>query len=86
VALKFRDLVRILESHGFELARQRGSHRIYKGIVAGQARIVVVACHRESDEIRPGTLSSMIRQSGLSQKLFRLILNYAASGIVNWWR
>jgi predicted RNA binding protein YcfA (HicA-like mRNA interferase family) len=69
--MKFRDLIRILEDHGFELARQRGSHRTYRGEVDGRLRIVVVACHRESDEIKPGTLSSMIRQSGLPKKLFR---------------
>jgi len=68
--MKFRDLIRTLEDHGFELARQRGSHRTYKGFVEGSIR-VVVACHREGDDIRPGTLSSMIRQSGLSKKLFR---------------
>jgi predicted RNA binding protein YcfA (HicA-like mRNA interferase family) len=69
--MKFRDLIRILEDHGFELARQRGSHRTYKGQVSGELRVVVIAYHRESDDIRPGTLSSMIRQSGLPKKLFR---------------
>jgi predicted RNA binding protein YcfA (HicA-like mRNA interferase family) len=69
--MKFRDLIRILEEHGFELVRQRGSHRTYKGIVGGQPRVVVVACHRETDDIRPGTLSAMIRQSGLPKTLFR---------------
>ena len=34
--MKFRDLIRILEAHGFVLDRQRGSHRTYKGVVAGQ--------------------------------------------------
>ncbi len=33
--------------------------------------MVSVACHRESDDIKPGTLASMIRQSGLPKKLFR---------------
>ena len=70
-AMKFRDFIRILLDHGFELDRQRGSHRIYKGVVGGKTRIVVVACHRESDDIRPGVLDSMIRQSGLSKRLFR---------------
>jgi predicted RNA binding protein YcfA (HicA-like mRNA interferase family) len=69
--MKFRDLIRILEEPGFELARQRGSHRTYKGKVGGEVRVVVVACHRESDDIKPGTLSSMIRQSGLPKQLFR---------------
>jgi predicted RNA binding protein YcfA (HicA-like mRNA interferase family) len=69
--MKFRDLIRILEEHGFELARRRGSHRTYKGQVGSQVRVVVVACHSESDDIKPGTLSSMIRQSGLPKQLFR---------------
>jgi predicted RNA binding protein YcfA (HicA-like mRNA interferase family) len=69
--MKFRDLIRILEDHGFELARQRGSHRTYKGQVEGQIRIVVVACHSENDDIRPGAFSSIIRQSGLPRRLFR---------------
>ena len=42
--MKFRDLIRILEDHGFELARRRGSHRTYKGQIEGQIRIVVLAC------------------------------------------
>jgi predicted RNA binding protein YcfA (HicA-like mRNA interferase family) len=69
--MNFRDLIRILEQHGFALYRQRGSHRTYKGEVGGSVRVVVVACHRESDDIKPGTLASMIRQSGLPRRLFR---------------
>jgi predicted RNA binding protein YcfA (HicA-like mRNA interferase family) len=69
--MKFRDFIRILEAHGFALDRQRGSHRTYQGLVAGKMRVVTVACHRESDDIKPGTLSSMIRNSGLSKRHFR---------------
>jgi predicted RNA binding protein YcfA (HicA-like mRNA interferase family) len=69
--MKFRDFIKILEDHGFEYARQRGSHRVYKGHIEGRTRIVIVACHRESDEIKRGTLSSMIRRSGLPKRIFR---------------
>jgi predicted RNA binding protein YcfA (HicA-like mRNA interferase family) len=69
--MKFRDFIRILEAHGFVLDRQRGSHRTYKGLVDGRVRVAIVACHRESDDIKPGTLSSMIRQSGLPKRTFR---------------
>jgi predicted RNA binding protein YcfA (HicA-like mRNA interferase family) len=69
--MKFRDFIRILEAHGFVLERQRSSHRTYKGVVTGEVRIVIVACHRESDDIKRGTLSSMIRQSGLPKRTFR---------------
>jgi len=69
--MKFREFIRILESHGFVLERQRGSHRIFKGVVGGRTQIVTVAFHSENDDIKPGTLSSMIRQSGLGKAAFR---------------
>lgn len=69
--MKFRDFVRIILDHGFALERQESSHRVFKGTVGGLTRIVVVAYHREGDDIKRGTLSSLIRQSGLSRKLFR---------------
>lgn len=59
-------------AHGFVLHRQgAGSHRRYRGIVEGQVRYVDFAAHSLNDEIKPGTLKSMIRQSGLSERLFR---------------
>ena len=70
--MKFRHFIRILESHGFALDRQSGtSHRVYKGQVDHRTRLVVVACHSENDDIKPGTLSSMIRQSGLPKRAFQ---------------
>ncbi|MBX9730270.1 MAG: type II toxin-antitoxin system HicA family toxin [Sphingomonas sp.] len=48
-----------------------GSHRQYRGEIGGKVRLVTVAAHRLSDDIKPGTLDSMIRQSGLSKALFR---------------
>ena len=50
--MNFRDFLRILEANGFELARQRGSHRTYRGMVNGETKIVVVACTREGDEVK----------------------------------
>ena len=69
--MKFREVIRILLKNGFELERQRGSHRVYAGSVGGRTRLVVVACHSESDDIKAGTLASMIRQSGLPKRLFK---------------
>jgi predicted RNA binding protein YcfA (HicA-like mRNA interferase family) len=46
--MTFREFIKILEAHGFELDRQRGSHRVYKGVVEGRTRVVVVAGHRDS--------------------------------------
>ena len=70
--MKFSAFVRILASNGFEIHRQNsGSHVIYRGVVGGNTRLVVVAAHRMSDDIKPGTLASMIQQSGLSKATFR---------------
>ncbi len=68
---KFNEFIRLLERNGFALNRQSGNARIYTGTVDGKVRLVSVHFHRGSDDIRPGTLGSMIRQSGLSKKLFR---------------
>ena len=68
--MTFREFIKILEAHGFEFDHQKGSHRVYKGVVGGRTRVVVVAGHRDSEEIKRGTLGSMIRQSGLPKQVF----------------
>jgi predicted RNA binding protein YcfA (HicA-like mRNA interferase family) len=67
----FRDFIDILESARFELARNEASHKRYVGTVAGVIRNVTVAFHNINHEIKPDTLASMIRQSGLPKRLFR---------------
>ncbi|MCC6918563.1 MAG: type II toxin-antitoxin system HicA family toxin [Alphaproteobacteria bacterium] len=68
----FRDFIRIIEDHGFILIRHDGSsHRRYRAVRSGRVWLVDVAMHHPGDEIAPGTLASMIRQSGLSKGLFR---------------
>lgn len=68
----FDAFVKILEANGFAFHRQgKGSHAIYRGGVAGEVKLVVIAAHRMSDDVKPGTLASMIRQSALPKKLFR---------------
>jgi predicted RNA binding protein YcfA (HicA-like mRNA interferase family) len=68
----FREFIAILEAHGFsEVRHQSGSHRRFRGKIGGQIRMVTVAYHNIGDEVLTGTLESMIRQSGLTKKLFR---------------
>lgn len=70
--MKFARFVEIIRANGFDVHRQgAGSHVIYRGLVDGKVCLVTVAAHRMSDEIKPGTLASMIRQSGLPKHLFR---------------
>lgn len=61
------DVRRILESHGFALARQRGSHMIMQRRLPDGTVTVPVPDHRE---LRTGTLLSIIRQSRLPRESF----------------
>lgn len=68
----YQQVIDILTSYGFQLHRQGAtSHRIYRGEHSRKVWMVTVTFHRASDDVPTGTLKSMIRQSGLNQKLFR---------------
>jgi predicted RNA binding protein YcfA (HicA-like mRNA interferase family) len=68
----FGEFIEVIVAHGFVLHRQSGtSHAIYRREQGGDVRIVVVAAHNLKEEIKPGTLQSMIRQTGLPKRLFR---------------
>ncbi|MBR0833773.1 type II toxin-antitoxin system HicA family toxin [Bradyrhizobium manausense] len=67
----FREFIEILERALFVLARTEATHRRYVGKVDGLVRNVTVAFHNINDDIKPETLASMIRQSGLPKHLFR---------------
>ena len=69
--MKYRDVERLLMDTGFELIRQQGSHRQFLGLVDGKKRLVSLAYHSRNEDVRRGTLASIIRQSGLPKRLFR---------------
>jgi predicted RNA binding protein YcfA (HicA-like mRNA interferase family) len=58
-----REFVRALQRDGFQLARIRGSHRIYRH---DDGRRVIVAYHSLSDTFAIGTLKGMIADIGWS--------------------
>jgi predicted RNA binding protein YcfA (HicA-like mRNA interferase family) len=60
---------RILEANGFVFVRQRGSHMIMQFVDASVELTVPVPNH---DELRIGTLTSIIRQSRLPRELFEV--------------
>ncbi len=68
--VKFRDVQRVLREGGFELVRQRGSHRHFKAVVDGTRRTVTLA-GKANDDVTKGTLAAIRRQSGLPAQLFR---------------
>ena len=65
--LSGREVCNILAEHGFVQVRQRGSHIVMQKKVEGSTITVPVPNH---DELRIGTLQSIIRQSGLPRALF----------------
>lgn len=62
-----KEICGILENHGFEKVRQRGSHIVMQKHLPETTITVPVPDHKE---IRTGTLLSIIRQSGLSRSDF----------------
>ena len=62
--VKVRDVIKMLEDDGWSVVRQRGSHRQFKH--ASKAGLVTVA-GKLGDDLAPGTLNSVLKQSGLKQ-------------------
>ncbi|GIW42361.1 MAG: hypothetical protein KatS3mg076_2938 [Candidatus Binatia bacterium] len=67
--LSGREVCAILARHGFVEVRRRGSHVVMQKRVDDSTITVPVPDH---DELRPGTLLSIIRQSGLARSLFEV--------------
>ena len=65
--LSGREVCAILAKHGFQQVRRKGSHIIMQKAIRGSTITVPVPDH---DELRMGTLSGIIRQSGLPRSLF----------------
>jgi predicted RNA binding protein YcfA (HicA-like mRNA interferase family) len=58
---------RILRDHGFAFVRQRGSHVVMQKRLNDSTVTCIVPQH---DELRVGTLMSIVRQSRLPRELF----------------
>jgi predicted RNA binding protein YcfA (HicA-like mRNA interferase family) len=68
----YSEFINIIKFQGFTLLRHDASnHQRWTCIVGGTVRFVDISCHSSGMIIPDGTLQSMIRQSGLSKKLFR---------------
>jgi predicted RNA binding protein YcfA (HicA-like mRNA interferase family) len=60
--MKVGDLLRLLREEGWYLVATRGSHRQYKHPTK-PGRVTVPG--KKSDDLAPGTLNSILKQSGL---------------------
>ena len=65
VQMKIRDVIRRLEKDGWTLAATRGSHRQYTH-PSKPGRVTVAG--KPSDDVAPGTLNSILKQSGLKEQ------------------
>jgi predicted RNA binding protein YcfA (HicA-like mRNA interferase family) len=63
--MKVKEIIRILEDDGWYLVGTRGSHRQYKHPVR-PGRVTVAG--KPSDDLAPGTLNSILKQSGLKER------------------
>ncbi len=60
--MKVKEVIALIEQDGWQLARTRGSHRQFKH--PAKTGLVTVA-GKPSDDIAPGTQSSILKQAGL---------------------
>jgi predicted RNA binding protein YcfA (HicA-like mRNA interferase family) len=63
--MKVREVIRLIESHGWALVRQRGSHRQFKH--ATRPGTVTVA-GKDSQDLPRDTLNSVLRQAGIRDR------------------
>jgi predicted RNA binding protein YcfA (HicA-like mRNA interferase family) len=63
--VKVRDIIRALQDDGWYLISTRGSHRQFKH-PAKPGRVTVAG--KPSDDLAPGTLNSILKQSGLKER------------------
>jgi predicted RNA binding protein YcfA (HicA-like mRNA interferase family) len=66
-----RELIRALQRSGFVVLRQKGSHVALEKRTADGYWRTIVPMHRE---IRPGTLSDILNQTGISKDELRNFL------------
>jgi predicted RNA binding protein YcfA (HicA-like mRNA interferase family) len=60
--LKVREVIRLLERHGWVEIRSRGSHRHFKH--PNEASVITVPGN-EGKELAAGTLNAILRKAGL---------------------
>jgi predicted RNA binding protein YcfA (HicA-like mRNA interferase family) len=60
--MKVREVVRLLEKHGWVAIRSRGSHRHFKH--PNQPMVITVP-GSEGRELAPGTLNAILKKTGL---------------------
>lgn len=63
--VKVREAIRLIEQHGWFLVATRGSHRQFKHATR-VGRVTIAG--KPSEDLRPGTLNSILKQAGLKDR------------------
>ncbi len=63
--MKVREVIKLIETDGWYLARTRGSHRQYKHTIKSG---LVTVPGKLSDDLAPGTLNSILKQAQLKEE------------------
>ena len=67
----FIEVSKFLKLHGFVLhGKATGSHFHYKKITTERSFLVILAYHGNKGIIPPGTMNSIVRQSGINKKVW----------------
>jgi predicted RNA binding protein YcfA (HicA-like mRNA interferase family) len=61
---KVKELLALLQADGWRLVRQKGSHRQYHHALTSGT---VTLAGKDSVEVPPGTLNSILKQAGLKK-------------------
>jgi predicted RNA binding protein YcfA (HicA-like mRNA interferase family) len=61
--MKVREVIKLIKKDGWIFERQTGSHKIFKHPT--KTGIVVIPDHGGGEDIKIGTLNSILKQAGL---------------------
>jgi predicted RNA binding protein YcfA (HicA-like mRNA interferase family) len=63
--MKVREVIKMIQADGWFLVATRGSHRQYKH-PSKPGRVTIAG--KPGDDLAPGTLNSILKQSGLKEQ------------------
>ncbi len=63
--MKVREVIKMIQADGWFLVATRGSHRQYKH-PSKPGRVTIAG--KPGDDLAPGTLNSILKQSGLKER------------------
>ena len=64
--MKVKEIIKIIEADGWQIARQKGSHRHYKHKFK---KGIVTIAGKDSMDIHPKTLVSIIKQAQIEENI-----------------